>query len=156
MMTTTIPASLEAEHGALRDELHDLAAAGGTLGETAKKVLAVLEPHLEREDVLVHPILASLAELAEGRIETATADLILLANRLREAVPAMRAEHVEIAAALADLVAAARAANREDAIDLAERLLRHARLEEEFLYPAAMIAGEYLKLRITFDDPRAV
>ena len=30
----------------------------------------------------------------------------------------------------------------------AETLLNHARLEEEVLYPAAIVAGEYLKVRL--------
>jgi len=33
-------------------------------------------------------------------------------------------------------------------VTFAETVLNHARLEEEVLYPAAIVAGEYLKVRL--------
>jgi len=49
---------------------------------------------------------------------------------------------------LATLLEAARAAQRVDYIEFARKLIHHARIEEEVMYPAAILVGEYLKLRL--------
>ena len=55
------------------------------------------------------------------------------------------AEHRGIIEALAQLVKAAEEEQRPEAIAFAEKLPLHAATEEEVLYPAALLVGEYLK-----------
>jgi hypothetical protein len=50
---------------------------------------------------------------------------------------------------------AARDAGRSDCFQFAEKLMHHLRLEEEIMYPAAIVLGEYLKLRLPEREPLA-
>ena len=65
----------------------------------------------------------------------------------------MRAEHRAIVAALERLVDAARDAQRFEYAEFAQRLVVHARVEEEVMYPAAILVGEYLKLTLAARAP---
>ncbi|HEY3073721.1 MAG TPA: hypothetical protein VGJ74_00980 [Burkholderiales bacterium] len=60
----------------------------------------------------------------------------------------LRLEHDE----LHHFLAAARAAQRIDYVEFAEKLINHARMEEEVLYPAAIVVGEYLRLRLALHE----
>ena len=50
-------------------------------------------------------------------------------------------------------VAAAREARRFEYADLAQKLIIHARIEEEVMYPAAIVAGEYVRLKLGVAEP---
>ena len=43
---------------------------------------------------------------------------------------------------------AAQRAGRDDVIDFAEQLMRHARTEEAVMYPAAILVGELVRQRL--------
>jgi hemerythrin superfamily protein len=76
------------------------------------------------------------------------ADALAHAEWLRRNLDNMLAEHRMIAAAVEDLLKVAGVGASPELVTFAETLLNHARLEEEVLYPAAIVAGEYLKLRL--------
>jgi hypothetical protein len=65
-MDIKIPASLQAEHGALHEELVALTNAGGKTGQAAQAVAEALHAHFEREEELAMPPLGLLPALAEG------------------------------------------------------------------------------------------
>jgi len=56
-------------------------------------------------------------------------------------------EHKAIVIELHKLVEAAKNENRPEYVLFAEKLKLHAQTEEEVLYPAAILIGEYLKLK---------
>ena len=60
----------------------------------------------------------------------------------------MLQEHKAVVAALNNLVAAAEAENKPEHVEFAKKLMLHAQTEEEVLYPAAILVGEYLKLKL--------
>jgi hypothetical protein len=60
----------------------------------------------------------------------------------------MLEEHVQIRAAVADLRAAAEAGQAPAQVRLAAELARHARSEEDVLYPAAVLVGEIVRARL--------
>jgi hypothetical protein len=60
----------------------------------------------------------------------------------------MLEEHSRIKAALADLEKAAEDQKQPELAEFARKLVLHARTEEEVLYPAAIILGEYLKAKL--------
>ena len=60
----------------------------------------------------------------------------------------MSGEHKAIVGALEGLLEVAQAQNRPEYVDFAENLMTHAAMEEQVLYPAAVLVGEYLKLRL--------
>jgi hypothetical protein len=59
----------------------------------------------------------------------------------------MLAEHKQLTEALHKLAAAAREENKPDHVAFAEELIRHAQNEEQVLYPATLVIGDYLNLR---------
>jgi hypothetical protein len=89
-------------------------------------------------------LLASAAR-GEALPPAAAEATVRMAERLQAELPEMLAEHGRIVAALAALAAAARAEGRADLVRFAEALKRHARIEEEVLYPAAVLLGEQLR-----------
>jgi hypothetical protein len=53
------------------------------------------------------------------------------------------------------LVDAAKAENKPDYVHFAEKLMAHARTEEEVSYPTALLIGRYLKTALPGVKPKA-
>jgi hypothetical protein len=70
-----------------------------------------------------------------------------MSDRLTADWPRMLDEHKAIREALAVLAVEARVENRPEVLQFVEKLKLHAQQEEEILYPAAILVGEYLKLK---------
>ncbi len=142
------PLSLRREH----EELHaDLARAGqvpGRIGEAARAVARIMHPHFLREDEYAMPPLGLLARLAKGPVTADMAVVLPLVARLKEELPLMIEEHRAIMGAVRELAVAAETENDEKYIRFAAELMVHAQMEEEVLYPAAILVGEYVKLKL--------
>jgi hypothetical protein len=147
-MKLTVPQSLEIEHQEIREELAALMKAGGRTGDSARAVMRVLRPHMEREDDFVVPALALLRPLAAGLIVPEMAPVLGKAEMLKSELSRMIEEHGRIVAALRELMRAAVDEQQPGAARFAQRLIVHAQAEEELLYPAAILVGEYLKGRL--------
>jgi hypothetical protein len=144
------PKSLKIEHDDLHKDLRAAIATGGRTGEAARMVADRLHPHFVREEELAMPLLGLLADLSrDGAPISADAaeKAIALTERLADELPGMLAEHREIVAALGSLIGAAQEENHQEIVRFAEKLKLHAQTEEEVLYPAALLVGQYLKLR---------
>jgi len=142
------PPSPRREH----EELHaDLARAGqapGRIGEAARAVARIMHPHFLREDEYAIPPLALLPRLAKGQVTPDMAEVLPLVARLKEELPLMIEEHRAILGAVRELAVAAETENDEPYIRLAAELMVHAQLEEEVLYPAAILVGEFVKSQL--------
>ena len=151
-MRIQIPKSLHLEH----EELHDFLAAArkepGELGESLRRLAQVLEPHFHREEAFAMPPLGLLVRLARNEVTPAMAEVYSHTEWLKNNLPTLMAEHQAIARALDEMVKAARAAKRIDYVEFAEKVLNHARMEEEVMYPAAILVGEYLRLRLSSNE----
>ena len=143
-----VPSSIAAEHHELHEELAGAIKSGGRTGEAAKVVEQRLSSHFENEEEYALPQLALLAPLAEGRISPDMKPAIELSDRLKADMPKMLEEHKAIVEALNTLKEAAKAENKMQAISFAEKLSAHAQNEEQVMYPAAILVGEYLKLKL--------
>jgi len=147
------PSSLRREH----EELHaDLARAGqmpGLVGQTAREVARIMHPHFLREDEYAMPPLSLLPKLAKGHVTPDMADVLPLVARLKEEMPLMIDEHRAILGAVRAFAIAAESEGDEKCIRLAAELTVHAQLEEEVLYPAAILVGEFVKATL---QPRPV
>jgi hemerythrin superfamily protein len=71
-----------------------------------------------------------------------------MTDRLKAELPKMLEEHKAVVAALKNLIAAAEEEKKLEHARFAEKLMLHAQTEEEVLYPAAILVGEYLKLKL--------
>jgi hypothetical protein len=57
-------------------------------------------------------------------------------------------EHEAVVLALKRLIAAAKKEKLPDHVRFAAKLMLHAQTEEEVLHPAAILIGDYLRLRL--------
>jgi hypothetical protein len=144
-MDLAVPASLRDEHGELHGELAAATRVPGPVGEAARAVATLLHPHFVDEETFALPVLGLLAPLARGERVGDPAPVLAMTDRLEAELPRMLAEHRAITAALRELQRAARAAGDEKRAGLAEKIIAHARIEEEVMYPAAILVGRYLK-----------
>jgi hypothetical protein len=157
------PYSLKIEHEELHGELKQAMTSGGSTGEAAKEVARVLPSHFLKEEEYAMPLLGLLSvlmrqktaakepsnnqpELGLSNIGPPIRDAaISMAERLAADLSNMLEEHEGIIAALDKLKVSAAAENKKEQVHFAEKLALHAKTEEEVLYPAAILIGDYLK-----------
>jgi hypothetical protein len=148
-MELNIPRSLKLEHEELHAELARATRAGGRTGESARAVANILHPHFIKEEEYALPPLGLLSVLAEGKVVPEARAVIKMTDRLKSEHNQMLEEHKTVVAALKNLIDAAREENKMEYVRFAEKLTLHAQNEEEVLYPAAILVGEYMKLKLT-------
>ena len=147
-LASQIPPSLQAEHAELHAELRQLAEEPGQIGAAAREVAARLHPHFVREEQFALPPLGVLVALADGRITPDMPSALALARQLKSLLPQMLEEHIAIVGALQTLADIAREVDRPDVALVAQKVIVHAQIEEEVLYPAAIVIGEYLAIKL--------
>ena len=147
-MKTQIPHPLKAEHAELHAELVTATQVTGRIGEAAKAVAKVMHPHFVKEEEFALPPLGVLPALADGRVTPDMRDILTMTERLKAELPEMLAEHQTIVGALRALGEAAEQERNRDVARFAEKLIRHAQTEEQVMYPAAILAGEYVKIKL--------
>jgi hypothetical protein len=148
IMTPKIPRSLKREHEELHADLLEATKAGGKTAEAAKAVAKVLHPHFVKEEKFALPPIGLLASLARGKVNRTMASVLDMTDRLSAELPEMLREHQAIVRALQRLTAAAKKEKKPAHARFAEKLILHAKTEEEVLYPAAILVGEYLRLKL--------
>jgi hypothetical protein len=148
IVETRVPPSMQLEHEELHAELASAMKAGGRTGEAARAVMHALRPHMAREEELVIPALALLAPLAAGGVTEDMAPLLPRVTALKEYLPHMLADHRRIVETLRDLMKAAIEEKNQSFARFAQKMILHAQSEEEILYPAAILVGEYLKAKL--------
>ena len=145
---TEIPDSVRAENHAIHSQLEEAMKSPGQVGIAARALGTVLHPHFVREEEIALPPLGALAPLASGTVPADTSSLLAMTDALQRELPQMLAEHVRIRAAVGALRTAARAEHATKYEHLAEQLALHAQTEEEVLYPAAVLVGELIRVRL--------
>jgi len=143
-----IPASIRAEHEEIHLGLEAATKEAGDVGAAARSLAAVLHPHFVREEQIALPPLGLLAPLARGERDQAMRGVLPLTDSLRAELPRMLREHVAIHAATVHLAEVARAHGNASVQRLAEQLLLHARNEEEMMYPAALLVGDFVRAQV--------
>ncbi len=146
-MKLCIPKPLKLEHEELHTELIRATRASGRTGEAATAVAKVLHEHFVKEEEFALPPLGLLPTLAWDELDEDAKSVLNMTGRLKSELSEMLEEHKVIVAALKNLIAAAEAEKKPEHARFAEKLMLHAQTEEEVLYPAAILIGEYLNLR---------
>lgn len=156
-MEFNIPEPLKEEHDELHAELARITKVGGSIGEAAKKVAEVMHPHFIKEEEYALPPIGLLSSLSKGDCkpeigsactERSEESVLQMTDRLKAMLPQMLAEHIAIVDALLKLTDVATKENRMEFAFFARRLILHIRTEEEVLYPASILVGKYLKLKL--------
>ncbi len=139
-----IPSAIQAEHAELHEKLRELTRSGGKTGNAANDVEKLLKPHFVKEEQLALPPLGLLADLSNGRMPGDSTAMIRMTDQLKREMPQMLAEHKKVVAALQRLQEAAEAEGKPQGVQFAKALAAHAVLEEQVLYPSALLVGKYL------------
>ena len=147
-MDFKIPEPLKIEHEELHAELVALTRSPGRVGEAARNVATLLHPHFVKEEEYALPPLGLLATIARWGVTPEMREVLTMTERLKKDLPDMLAEHQQVVAALEKLAAEGRAAKHPDAERFARKLRVHAETEEQVLYPAAILAGDYIRARL--------
>lgn len=140
------PESLRFEHEELHAQLEKASTSGGATGEAARRVMEVLGPHVRLEENFAIPPLVLLPALAAGGFTPEMEKILSKSDRLKEELPGMLADHGRIAEALTRLMQAAQVEKKYGFAEFARKVILHAQLEEEVLYPAAIVVGDYVRL----------
>jgi hemerythrin HHE cation binding domain-containing protein len=151
-VATKTPEALDFVHRELNDALQKAAAAPGRTGEAARDVLERLTSHVLMEQEYATPPLAEIARIANGEITPDMARYIEKTDAFKAELPHMLEDHKLIVEALRTLMQAAAAEKQSGAAQFAQKMIQHAQLEEEVLYPAAILVGEYLRLKMAGDS----
>ncbi len=147
-MEVVIPQAMQKEHAELHAELERATRLPGRLGAAARAVAAALHEHFAREEEFALPPLGLLPRLASGEATPDMQGVLLMTDRLKAELPQMLAEHRAVASALDRLSAVAEEEDVPEVGEFAGKLRLHIQNEEEVAYPAAILIGEYLKLRM--------
>jgi hypothetical protein len=147
-MRFVTPGPLSAEVQELHVSLSEAARLEGPVGEAAMAAARLLQPHLVKEVEVALPPLGLIESVAAGNITREMADVLPLTEAVRRELPRMLAEHERIIGAVSIFAELAGRAGRLDCVRFAERFIRHLRTEEVVLYPAVVLLGEYLKLKL--------
>lgn len=142
-----IPEPLRINQNELCLALERAALAGGKTSVAARKLLQVLQPHLLKEETDLLQPLGLLLPLSRGQITPAMRRLPVHAEHLKTRMFEIIREHAEIIEAARELLRVARAEHKLALVTFTERLMLRAWTDEVVFYPAAILIGEYLKLR---------
>ena len=148
MSKADLPGVLRTAHEELHEEMVAATRLGGETGAAAQAVVRVLFPHILLEEEFGIPPLSLLPRLARGEISADMANVLRWTELLKAELPRMLDEHKQIVEALKGFLRAATAEQHPGYARLAEKLNVHVQLEEEVLYPASIVVGEYLKLKL--------
>lgn len=146
------PEALQLQHEKIREKLNQAIGEGGKIAKAAKELAAVLRPHVAKEEAFGLPALGLLPHLIAGKISPVMRGVIAMTDRLKEQYQEMLTEHEDIIAAIHKLMNAAREENKPEYVLFAHKMILHARTEEQVFYPAAILIGEYLKLKLAADE----
>jgi len=147
-MEIKTPQPLKAEHDELHAQLAKAAKSGGRTGEAAMTVAKLMHPHFLKEEEYALPPLGILQDLANDNIRPEMKQVLTMTEKLKRELPEMLIEHKQIVKALQQLIKVAKEENQPELEAFAEKLMLHAKTEEEVSYPAAILIGEYLKLKL--------
>lgn len=147
-MEFKIPQTLKAEHEELRADLIKAMKMPGTVGEAARTVATFLHQHFVHEEEYALPPLGLLPALAAGKVTPEMRQVLVMTDKLKAELPQMLAEHKAIVGALQKLVAVAKSEGKPEIARFAEKLILHARMEEEVMYPTTILIGEYVRSQL--------
>ena len=142
-----VPEPLEVNQGELCLALERAMLSGGKTARAASELLKVLQPHLLREEADLLQILGLLLPLAQGQLTQAMRRVPAQTERLKTQMFAIAREHATIVQAARKLLHAANGEGKLEVVAFTEQLMLRAWTDEVVFYPAAILIGEYLKLK---------
>jgi len=141
------PASILKEHEYLLSRIHGIASYKDSTGRAAQKLLELMQHHFTEEEDYVLPTLGLLPILTSDSLPENIDDIIKLTDKLESNTTHLNVEHQMIRAYMQETIQAAAFDKHPEIIEIEKVLRQHASLEEEILFPTALMIGRYLKLK---------
>ncbi len=154
-MKLQVPGPIREEHQEFRDELILAANSGGRLGPLAGELLQILDPHFALEEEVAFPPLILMHPLSLGEITQDMRSVLPVISRLKKEIPNLTEDHQHIIADLEKFDEYVKIEGKPEFNKFSKRLIHHAKAEEGILFPAAILIGEYLRLKIKADIARS-
>ncbi len=145
----TTPKSLQLSHDEACAELVCAATEGGPIEIAAERLAQLCLPHFEREEKFVFPILSLLPELTRGNLRPEMAEVLPLVSEFMAMQAALDKQHQSIQAAIDALLLACHREKNTKFAEFAFSLRVHERMEDEIIYPAVLLIGNFLRERLT-------
>jgi hypothetical protein len=142
-----IPEPLQVNQNEMCIALERAAHSGGRTGKAAKDLMKVLQPHLLKEEDDLLQTLGLLVPLAHNEFNAGMLEVLAKTEHLKARMFEIMREHVEIIEAAHKLLHAAHSEKKLSLVGFTERLMLRAWTDEVVFYPAAILIGEYLKLK---------
>jgi hypothetical protein len=143
----TIPVPLRMDQNEICVALEQAMLAGGKTASAAKELREVLQPHLLREEEHLLQLLGLLVPLAQGQISSTMRNIPSKTEHLKTRMFEIVREHAAIIQAARKLLRAANSERKLKLAEFTEHLMLRAWTDEVVFYPAAVLIGEYLKLK---------
>lgn len=142
-----VPGSILFQHQRLIDQIKSFTAFQDSTGRVASRLEEVMVHHFQEEERYVLPPLGLLPVLSTGKVPADSDKILLLTDEFRAQFDHMSAEHQYIKALVEELAKAAEINNHPGISHFINELKAHAAAEEEIYFPAALLVGDFLKLK---------
>ena len=113
----------------------------------ALKLEELMIHHFAEEENFILPSLGLLPSLARGQVPNETKEVQLLSEKTKSQMDHMSAEHQLITAYIKELKQASKPENLPAVFAFEKEVMKHALSEEEVYFPAAILVGDYLKMK---------
>ena len=143
-----IPSSLRKEHEEIMQSLRIASKMNDETGNAVRELMKSLEPHFEKEEKYAMPALGALPELVSGDKIRDLKEIADLQGALLQEYETMFQEHEILRRWIEQAKKEAYREHHEETVDLLDALAHHAKVEEEVLYPAALLAGTLAKFML--------
>lgn len=142
-----LPSSIQNEHDSLLTRLRGITLFEDTAGMLATKLLELMEHHFSEEENMVFPQLALLPSLADGEVPENAKEIIELSEKFKSQLAHMSVEHQMIILQMEALANVVSTEDLPEFLAFRRAVEKHAVAEEEIYFPAAILVGEYLKMK---------
>lgn len=144
----SLPKALLLGHDEARAELVRATEMRGSVGDAAGKVARLCLPHFEHEEKSLFPILSILPEVAAGIVRPEMAEILPMISSFRAWHETADEQHRSIANAIHGMLVAAYREDNREIIEFGYCLRVHERLEDDVIYPTALMIGNYVQDRL--------
>lgn len=144
-MKPKTPKAIRHGHENLCSELQAIINFRGNIGEKAEFLSHIMYAHFQKEEEYALPPLGLLLALSEGNWQVCSEEGIKMADILQSKLSELKKEHENILEALQGLKIAGEKENNADVKDFVNDLTIHVDVEDQVLYPATILIGNYLK-----------
>ena len=139
------PESLRVSHDEARAEFLRATTQGGRIAVAATRLSQICLPHFLREEKFVFPILGLLPELTRDSVRSEMAELLPLISNIDAKHDVLDNQHQSIHSAIGALLEASHREKNREFAEFAHKMLIHEKVEDEVIYPAVVVIGNYLR-----------